>query len=200
MTERKMTEKGFLRKATGKVSAAGFIAQHREWLTTGTLGSMTQPILAKLDSGEMMPTPALIEINQAVLDHLIAKDIVRGEAVINAGPRVIKPYSATVYNAQGQVCTYKTEDGQVKDMVYNFDESLKAEGWCDRRLDAQGPGCYAIILDNASGRTQRIERDTSIARLYGGRKPSPIMKETKGSSTLGWKMKAKGDIFHFSKG
>jgi hypothetical protein len=200
MTERKMTEKGFLRKATsGKISAAAFIAAHREFLTTGTLASMTAPILAKLDGGEIMPTPALSEINSAVLAHMVAKDILKGEAAMNAGPRAVKPYTATVYDAEGNVCTRKTEEGEIKDLIQNFEDTVKAEGWCDRRLDTEAPDSYALIVNNGNGRVQRVERDASIARLYGGRKPSPVMKQ-QSSSGGAWKMKCKGDHFHFSKG
>lgn len=201
MTERKMTEKGFLNKANGKISAAAFLAQHREFLTSGTLASLTSPILAKLDSGEILPTPALGEIRQAVLAHMVAKDIAKGEAAMNAPPRTVKPYTATVYDAEGNVCTRTTEEGEIKDLISNFEDTVKAEGWCDRRLDQEGPGAYALIVSNVNGRTQRVDRDTSIARLYGGRKPSPVMKQqSSGGGGLGWKMKAKGDHFHFSRG
>ena len=200
MTERKMTEKGFLNKAGGKVSAAAFLAQHREFLTTGTLASLTSPILAKLDSGEIMPTPALGEIRQAVLAHMVAKDIAKGEAAMQREPRTVKPYTATVYDASGNICTRTNEEGEIKDLIQNFDDTVKAEGWCDRRLDAEGPGAYALIVSNVNGREQRVERDDSIARLYGQRRPGPVMKQQGSSGGLGWKMKAKGDHFHFSRG
>lgn len=200
MSERKMTEKGFLNKAGGKVSAAAFLAQHREFLTTGTLASLTSPILAKLDSGEILPTPALGEIKSAVLAHMVAKDIAKGEARAERAERTEKPYTATVYDAEGNVCTRTDAEGEIKALVSNFDDAYKAEGWCDRRLDAEGPGAYALLVHNGTGRTDRIERDESIGRLYGGRRPSPVMKQQGSGGSLGWKMKAKGDHFHFSRG
>lgn len=218
MTERKMTEKGFIRKATsGKVAAAAFLAQHREWLTTGTLASLTSPILAKLDAGSLMPTPALAEINTAVLGHMVAREIVKGEAAAVREPReassgttrTVKPYTATIYDAHGNVCTrtveVTTEEGteiKVKDLISNFDSSVKAEGWCDRRLDDEGPGAFAEIVHNGEGFTHvmRVERDAAIGRLYGKRRPGPVTKGSPKSAPLGNSMRAKGDHFHFSRG
>lgn len=200
MSERKMTEKGFLNKASGKLSAAAFIAQHRQFLSTGTLASLTAPILAKLDAREIMPTPALDEIRQAVLTHMIAKDIAKGEAAMNAPPRTVKPYTATVYDAGGNVAIRTTEDGEIKELISNFDDTSGAEGWCDRRLDTEGPGAYALIVHHTTARVMRIERDDSIARLCGTRRPGPVMKQQGSSGGIGWNMKAKGDHFYFSRG
>lgn len=198
MAERKMTEKGFLNKAGGKISAAAFIAQHREWITTGSLASLTTPILAKLDRGEILPTPALSEIKSAVLAHMLAKESVKGEAAMNA-PRTVKPYTATVYDAEGNVCARTNEEGEIKDLISSFDDTFKAEGWCDRRLDQEGPGSYALIVHHQSTRTIRVERDASIARIYGARRPGPVTK-TQGGSDGKWRMKCKSDRSYFSRG
>lgn len=64
-----MTPKMFLARSTGKVSAAAFLAQYREYLLTGKLAELTMPILQKLDKGEVMPTPALNEIRSIVAAH-----------------------------------------------------------------------------------------------------------------------------------
>lgn len=201
MADRNMTEKGFLHKASGKaaVSAGAFLAQHREWLETGTLASLTAPILARLDAGEIMPTPALGEIRQAVISHMIAREIVKGQrAVEHTAKEPSKPYLAKVYDAAGNVCTRVGEDGEAKDLVQGFDLSQRAHDWCNRRLDEQEPGAYALIT--WQGTTMRIERDDAIYRLHGAHRAGPAMKRKPTSAALGWKMKAQGDHFHFSRG
>ena len=217
MADRNMTEKGFLYKAKGKISAAAFIAQHREWLVSGTLAPLTTPVLAKLEAGELYPTQALNELCKAVMGHMVARQIVEGETKINrepsagtsggGGARTTKPYTATVYDEKGNMQSRMTQDSEGAekdvDLKLGFDCHYKAQGWCDRRLDQGGPGWYALIVDNASGRViDRIERAASIGRLYSTRPGSgPAMKKmSKESGGLKWKMKAKGDHFHFSKG
>ena len=216
MADRKMTEKGFLHKAKGKVSATAFIAQHREWLVTGTLAPLTTPVLAKLDSGEIYPTQALGDLCQAVMGHMVARHIFEGENKIDKAPAstgtgtgtrtgTSKPYTATVYDESGNiqcVLTRDTEDAE-KDLVSYFDCHHKAQGWCDRRLDQGGPGWYATIVDNATGNViERIDRDASLHRLYSKRPGSGVAtkKVATASGGLSWRMKAKGDHFHFSKG
>lgn len=199
MTERKMTEKGFLHKSSGKVSAAAFLAQHREWLTTGTLASLTTPILSKLDAGEILPTPALGEIKQAVMEHMIAGEIAKGQKAVERGEREpSKPYVATVYDAAGNVCVKTDDEGEVKDLVKGFDLGQRAQDWCDRRLDEQGPGSYAVIA--WQGTTIRVEREEAVYRLYGVHRAGPTMKRQASNGSLGWGVKAKGDHFHFSRG
>lgn len=189
-----MTEKSFLHKSRGKVSAAAFLAQHREYLSTGTLASLTLPVLAKLDSGELLPTPALEELRQAVLAHMLAKAVKKGERAMNA-PRVTKRsmYNATIFLKNGSIAVKDEEE--TSPLVKGFDDSISAQNWADRRLALQEPGAYAVI--RASDREMRVDRDESIARLYRDKR----LTSMKSSSNDGkWQMRVRNDHAYFSRG
>lgn len=201
--ERKMTAKGFLHKASTKAanSALAFIAAHREFLTTGELGSVTGPILIKLDSKEILPTPALGEIKQAVLGYMVAEQITAGQAKLERASEPAKPknYTATVYTETGEIATRVNEAGETVDMVQGFEDYMRAQDWCDRRLalDA-GNGWTAKVLDNRSQRECEVDRDDAFARFFK-RPKAPTMRQS-GTGDGKWRMRAKGDHFHFSRG
>src|SRR5579864_9472553 len=105
--ERKMSPKGFLHKCTTKAanSAIAFLAAHRTFLETGELAIKTSPLLAKLDAGELLPTPCLKEIQYAVMTHIIESDQNKLDAKVQAAqegsPKTTrKPWLATIYNAE----------------------------------------------------------------------------------------------------
>src|SRR5271166_4917515 len=138
MAERQMTPKGFLAKLSTKAanSAAGFILAHRQWLTTGELASVTSPILAKLDTKELLPTPALKELGQAVMNHIIVQDQRRAEASMEGAQQsgTTKPWVATIYDSKGLICTKLNSDGEEEELVKGFDHPQEADRWVDRRL------------------------------------------------------------------
>jgi len=203
---RKMTPKGFLHKAQSKAahSAAAFIAAHREYLMTGGLSSLTGPILVKLDNREVLPTPALGEIKKAVLGFMVAEQIVAGQAKIEKAteprvPRVTKPYTATVYDDKGEIATRVTAEGETVDMVQGFEDYMRAQDWCDRRLALDsGDKWKATIVDNRSQRECNVDRDGAFGRFYK-RPKAPTVKQS-GTGDGKWRMRAKGDHFHFSRG
>jgi hypothetical protein len=197
MSDRKMTDKAFLKVSSGSVSAAAFLAAHRDYLTSGTLASYTAPILAKLDAGQVFPTPALQEVRQAVLDHMMQRISVKA-APKAAEPKEPKAYSAKVLDSEGRVVMRLTEEGESKACVQEFDLYQRAEGWADRRLFEGEPGGYAEITFR-DGKTYSIERDDAMARIL----KQPRMAVHKGGrreAPLGNNMRAKGDHFHFSRG
>ena len=198
---RNMTEKGFLNKAKGKVSATAFLAQHREWLTTGTLAQFTTPILAKLDSGDILATPALGEVKVAVMNHLIASQILAAQKSMQASENraTSKPYTATIYDGMGNVCTRTTDEGEVKELISNFEDFMSAERWSDRRLFDGAPDWNGVVVHNPSQRTSPVNRDESFGRILK-RSKGAVCKKTASSGKLSWGMKVKGDHFNFSRG
>ncbi len=204
MSERKMTPKGFLHKATTKAAnnATAFIAAHRAWLETGELSNLTTPILRKLDEREVMPTPALEEIKNAVLFHFLAQETKAAEAAMakRDEPKVQKAYVAAIYDAKGNIVTYVNDDGEEKEMIQSFDMSQDGERWCDRRLFDGAPDWHGEVVSTKGLPPIHVMREDSIARIL--KKPKGPAVHTKGVSTksLGFGVKAKGDHFHFSKG
>lgn len=198
---RNMTPKGFLHKSNAlKLSSIAFLAAHREWLLTGTLASLTSPILAKLDAGEVMPTPALELVKSAVLSHHLASEIAKGEAIMAKAdePKKTKNYLATILDGEGNIVTRINAKGEVEDLQQSFDLPQEATRWVDRRL-FDNPDCRGEVtstkMHGAGGlpMVEAIARIDSIARIL--KKPLAPVVHVKGVSTqsLGFGVKAKGD-------
>jgi hypothetical protein len=189
MTERKMTLKGFLHKSTTKAanSATAFLAAHREFLQTGELALFTTPILLRVDSKDLMPTPALEEIKAVVLAHHLAE-------------------VATIYNSKtGEVVQEKNDEGKLVDLKQSFDDSVRAEGWTDRRL-FDNPGCFGVVestklfRQDGTAFAATILRDDSIARILK-RPKAPVMKaQKKSGGKLSFGVKVKPSHASFSRG
>lgn len=205
--ERKMTAKGFLNKAAkqGAKSAEGFIAQHREWLLTGTLAQFTAPILAQLDAKEVYPTPALQSISAVVLGHMLAENIAsadtsqKGEPATKPikEPREEKAWIACIFNAAGEIQTRKNENtGDDITLRQGFDSSSDADRWCDRRLFDGAPDWFGTVVStkmfgkDGQPISNVILREDAIARIL--KKPlAPAMRKTGGSTNkLSFGMKA----------
>jgi hypothetical protein len=203
--ERKMTPKGFLHKTTTKAanSAIAFLAQYREYLTTGELALKTSPIIAQVDAGELLPTPALKEIQYAVMTHIIESDTAKAEKSMDETARVgtRKPWRTTIYNAAGEVQTRVTEKGEVEDLIKGFDLGQRANEWADRRLFDGASDWYAMVEHTVLANVQtRIERSDSIARILKQPKGPTIQQKGKSTKTLGFGVKAKETRVTFSRG
>ncbi len=204
--ERKMTPKGFLAKTQTKAanSAIAFLAQYREYLTTGEVAEATSPIVAKVDSGELLPTPALREIQYAVMTHIIKADEKKLEQSATGGggkTGTRKSWRATVYDAAGNVATRVKADGEVEDLIKGFDLSQDADRWCDRRLFDGTHGWYAevehTIIPNIKA---RIDRADAVARILKKPKGPTVAVRGKSTKTLGFGVKAKESRSSFSRG
>lgn len=202
-----MTAKGFLTKANGKVSAAAFLQEHRSWLMTGTRRLLTEPILVRLDNRELFPTPALQEIKVAVMNHMIATDILAGQSKMSEAsqPDTVKACVATIYAGANPVMVttkVKTKEGEEKlvskPMSMGFDSYYKAEEWASRRLYDGGPDWVAKLQDNILGKVKELNRDQAFAMLVPI-KHNPVMKiaSSKGSKRLSGKPKVKGDKYYY---
>ena len=150
-----MTEKGFLHKSNGRVSAAAFLQAHREYLESGTLADFTSSILSQLDNGSIVPNLALSELRQAVLQHLLD----RQSQLSYPSPRITKPYTGTVYDGDGNII----EDNE-KQLVKGFDNSTETQRWCDKRLYDGAHHWYATV-ESIKGFTYIIHRNDAIARV-----------------------------------
>jgi hypothetical protein len=206
--ERKMSPKGFLHKCSTKAanSAIAFLAAHRAFLETGELAVKTSPLLAKLDAGELLPTPCLKEIQYAVMTHIIESDRNKLEAKIEAAAQggtstgTRKPWVATIYNAAGVVQTRETEDGP-EDLIKGFDLGQEADRWVDRRLFEGASDWYGTVEHQVIPNLHsRIERADSIARILKQPKGPTVHVRGKSTKTLGFGVKAKETRVSFSRG
>jgi hypothetical protein len=212
MTTRNMTAKGFLHKAGGKAAtaASAFLATHRQWLETGELALFTTPILLKVDSREMMPTPALEEIKAVVLAHHLAEEIRISKEKMEKSDeptKSSKSYVATIYDSKtGEVVQEKNDKGKMVDLKESFDDGTRAEGWTDRRLFDGAPHWFGVVestklfRQDGTAFAATILRDDSIARIL--RKPkAPVMKaQKKSGGRLSFGVKAKESRASFSRG
>jgi len=208
MAERKMTPKGFLHKANGKVSAEAFLKQHREWLLTGELAQVTSPILAKLDAKESMPTATLEQIKSAVLSHHLAVEITKAETAMEKAsePKTSKAYLVTIRDAEGNVCTRVNDKGETVDLRQSFDLGSDAEGWADRRLFDGFSDWFGTIemtkMFRADGTpiTNVVLRQDAIARILKVKKGSVMKSKPKSTNALGFGVKAQQSVAKFSHG
>lgn len=204
MAERKMGPKGLLHKANAaKIGAMAFIEAHREYLTTGELAYVTGPIVAKVDAGELYPTPAMTEIKIAVMGHIMlvnAISIEEKQEKANSPKTSKKAFSACVRDGSGMVLF--ADNGKL--MTATFDLPQRASEWVDRRLFEQSPDCYGEVTHlkahNPATATDVILRDDSLARILKSSLGPVCKKGAKSSSTLGFGVKVKNSKSTFSHG
>lgn len=205
---RNMTERGFLHKATSsKVSAVAFLAQHKAWLESGELGELTSPILAKLDQGEILPTPCLVEITAIVLGHMVAKEAAKAEdAMLNPKEGKVFPWKATILNSKGEIQTRIKENGEVEDLEKGFDKCSDADRWVDNRLFDGSPDWYGVVAHtsmlNKHGEPLQtiVLRDDAIARKLKSPKGAVMKAHSQTTDKLKFGVKVRNDRAVFSKG
>ena len=206
MAERKMGPKGLLHKAnSAKIGASAFIEAYREYLTTGELAYVTGPIVAKIDAGELYPTPGMQEIKMAVMSHIMLVEAMKAEEKEqdeksgSSGRKTTKAFSACIRDGSGRMLVMP--DG--KPMKQTFDLPQRASEWVDRRLIEQAPDSYGEVTHlkahNPATATDTILRDDSIARILKNTMGS-VCKRSKSSSTLGFGVKVKASKSAFSHG
>jgi hypothetical protein len=208
---RAMTDKIFLYRSQGKaaVSAKSFLEAHRQFLLTGTLRPLTEPLLVKLDKGEALPTPTLNEVRNAVYTHMVNETITEGIKKITKSEsgehHTNKNYIATIFDSQGNVCTRVKPDGFIEDLVKGFDDGEHAKGWVDRRLfdgclDWYGTVVHQKITIKGEPMMELVQRADSIARLLRKKKTPAIHEKSKSTPSLGFGVRAKQDRASFSRG
>lgn len=205
---RAMTERGFLHKASGKVSAIAFLTTHREWLLSGELAPLTSPILVKLDRKEILPTPALESIKGLLLSHMMAKQASKAEdAILNPKEAPApKPWMATIYNGKGEVQTRIKEDGEEETLQKGFEHASEADRWSDRRLFDGASDWFSVVshttILNGEGEplSTIIMRDDAIGRMLKAPKGAVCKPQSKTTGKLSFGVKVTNDRAVFSKG
>lgn len=191
---RAMSPKGFLHKTTTKAagSALAFLATYREYLTTGEVAIATSPIIARMDAGEILPTPCLEEIKAAVFNHMIAADALKAEAAIEKQqePKKTKPHVGMIYDETGAIATRINNEGEVEELIKAFDLPQECQRWIDRRLVEAAPRSYATLDHTKTAQQETISRDEAFERIYK-EKRGPVMKpQSKSTPRLGFGVKA----------
>lgn len=198
---RTMTPKGFLHKTTTRAanSAGAFLAQYREYLTTGELAPIMTPIIRQVDEKLLMPTPALKLVQAAVMGHIIATDQAKAEEAIERAnePKAVKTWVACIKDAEGNVCTRMTNDGE-EDLLKSFEHPQEADRWVDRRLFDGAPDWYGEV--EGLGTHVYVERADAIARVLKQPKGPAIHKKAVTTKTLGFGVKAHQTRASFSRG
>jgi hypothetical protein len=203
MSERKMSPKGFLRKATSAKSALGFLDQYRSYMTTGELSSVLSPIVAKVDSGELMPTPAVSLISHAVMAHIIAIDTAKAEKAIEAqeaGPTSNKPWLFTVFDSNDVVQTRINNQGDEEDLVKGFDDASTGDRWMDRCLVDGAPNWYGVCEHTSMKVCTIILRADALARILRAKKTAVVHTKGKSTKRLGFQMVCHESRARFSDG
>jgi len=207
-----MTDRMFLHKSTTKaaVAAKSFIDTYRPFLLSGTRKSKMEPILASLDNGQVLPTPALELIRNAVFQHMNDAIIQEGinkimQSEEGEGHTTSKNYLATIYNLKDEVQTYVDSKGDTQDLVKGFDDGEHAKDWVDRRLfdgfqDWYGQVVHTKITIKGEPMQEVIQRSDSIARILKRKKKPAMHERGKSTKSLGFGVKAHQDRASFSKG
>lgn len=211
---RQMSPKGFLAKSVQKIagSASTFISNYREYLLNSEVAYLTAPIVKQIDDGTLMPTPALQEIKDAVLAHILQIDKLKSEdALIKLNePKEEKPvrsvragskkFSARIVDGNGETCTKTNEDGEVKSLWESFDMPQRAERWIDLRLvDNDASPDWTGIIYQGDNEYEEISRVRAMGRVFAKGREA-VMHVTKSAGKLSFGMKAKQSHCSFSKG
>lgn len=208
--ERVMGPKGFLHKASGKISAEAFLKQHRAWLETGDLAQYTSPILRQIDAREILPTPGLQAIKAVVLSHHLAVESRKAETAMEKAasePGTRKSYLATILDAEGNVvCTRINDKGAEVELRESFDLGSDAERWCDRRLFDGASDWFGMVemtkIHNSDGEplTTIIMRQDAIARVLKVKKGPVSKSKPKSTGSLSFGVKVSNSVSKFSHG
>lgn len=189
MSERKMTVKGFLHKASGKISAKAFLDQHRAWLETGDLAEVTSPILAMYDEEQLLPTPCLDLLKEAVLTHHLRVETDKAEKRLaqaqDPSSHPSKPWIARVFDSKGNLVETTNTKGEMVILEQTFALASDADRWTDRRLFEGAPDWFGVVqhtsIMRADGEpiTTVIIREDAIARIL--KRPKGAVQKKTGS-------------------
>ena len=199
-----MSPQGFLSKVNAAKSAAGFIAQYREYMTTGKLAPILSPIVAKVDDGQLDAEGGIKDIANMVMTHIIASDMLKLEQAAESGAQrgTQKNWLATIYTATGDIAIKINSKGEEEELVKAFDKSADGDRWVDNRLYNDGePGWYGVVeFTKATNVRSVIMRDDSLSRIMRKKKGPVIHQKAVSTKSLGFGVHAKTSGVTFSKG
>lgn len=212
-----MSPKLLLHRANISKSALGFLQQYRDYMTTGELAETLSPIIRKVDDGSLMATPAVGEIAQAVMMHVIASDSLKLEQAIQKQTHsptmgapsssnvrnetaVQKNWTAVIVDENDVVQTYLDAKGEEKELRASGNDVSTLDRWLDRKLFAGSSDWHGVIEHSVMKVRTIVDRQDAIARLMIGRK-GPVSKgQAKSAGKLSFGMKVRNDVSHFSRG
>jgi hypothetical protein len=202
---RTMSAKSFLFKSGTKIatrSASGFLAGYREWLKSGELAHIVEPILIAMDrdkeaaisSGkdtESIAKAALEEIQVATLEHI------QVEAERKNIERMQKAGEATKNPSYTEAVAYDEDGSEVISKAFYAGE--RARGWLDRRLFEGGVRGFGKLF-YPGGFIEEVKRDESIERILKSPRGAVMKAGAKTTNRLGFGVKVVGDRSVFSGG
>ena len=195
-----MSPKGFLSKATKpNVSAAGFLAKHREYMLSGEMAIVLKPVITQVDAGEIEAASALDKVATLAMHFINATNILKGQA--RSAPRNVKDWTAAIYDSEDTIQIRVKENGEEEEMYKEFDKSSEADRWVDRRLSLDcGPDCYGEVIHTPSARRTVILRDDALARFYKKPKGPTMKPQPGGGGKLSFGVRVKETKVTFSGG
>lgn len=212
-----LTDKQFLRKSSGRVSALGFLDAYEEHIRSTYPNA--NPAMDAFKNGQMLPTPALEYVKKVVGQHVLQSMVHRAEETIQAKEKPAKKRTTSKSGITGQgkysvqFFAKETHERTLVSKVELWEDdnghhTFRAETWqaalrlADRKHVDILHGQYATISQEISeGRflSTRVDRNDSMARmLRPGRGPTCKVKPT--SAPLKNMMSVHNDRCSFSHG
>lgn len=183
---RNMTLKGFFHRATISKSPQSFIANNLNYIEND---SALRIILSQYNNQEISCEDAFSKMKEIAFEKVKAEGLrslnVKNERAVHS-----KRYIATIMH------------GNVEGESKSFDMMQDAERWSDRNLAYDASTTHASIESNFIGAQNiswTIDRADAIARTFK-RSIGPACRTISFGSKLSFGVKAKGDLFYFSKG
>jgi hypothetical protein len=199
MAKRSLTIKSFVSKATStNLTATGFLAQYREYLSTGEVASLASPILAKIDDGELTAEVGLEQITNVVFAHMLNLSVLAAEAKLASG-------SALTETNKNYICKLLSSEGsELKTEEFNLPQDAERAG--ERWLLNSEPGCYVQVeslkLKTKAGQPfiTTITREDAFAHQYRTKRGPVTKGKPVSTGKLRFGVRAKQDHCHFSHG
>jgi hypothetical protein len=201
MAKRAMTIKGFVNKATStNLTAAGFLSQYREYLSTGEVANLASPILAQIDGGQLTAEVGLEQITGAVFAHMLNASVLAAEAKLAAD----NSDEPTPSNKNYITKLFAGNGAELKSEEFNLPQDAERAG--ERWLLNSTTDCYVQVeslkLKTKSGQPfiTTITREDAFANQYRTKKGAVTKGKPVSSGKLGFGVRVKQDHCHFSHG
>ncbi len=114
--------------------------------------------------------------------------------------RKTKNYVATVYDAQGFIVWAPNRNDELQQLEAGFDLPQRANGWADRKLFDQGPGCYCVVMHSHSSSSYVITREEAVSRVLASPRQGASKRTFPTQSGLSWGVRSKPSNPSFSAG